>query len=249
MGKEMKGNLNMLERHSADTYKGFGTKFVAVSLIALALAGCSDRGTKSNGYLLGSLPRANHPIVVSKKVIAHRIAVSRSSYTLGQAQYNGLKQFVRSYRDQGRGILKVKAPTGTPNETAAFNVMATVREVISTAGIPDEAVIFTPYSGGSDPEAPIKLEYTGYTATPSACGRWDENLAESRKNMPYADLGCAYQNNMARMIANPQDLIEARGMGDRNAARRDVTYGKYIKGDATASEKSADQDATLVKGN
>ncbi len=249
MGMEMRGSLNMLHQHKSGTYKGFGTKVIAVSLMALALAGCSDRATKSQGHLMGSYPRANHPIVVSKKLITHSIPVSRQDYSLGQGHYHGLKQFVRSYRDQGKGVLKVKAPTGTPNETAAFSVMSTVREIISGAGIPDEAVMFTPYSGGNDPEAPILLEYTGYQATPSPCGNWTKNLSETRRNMPYPNLGCSFQNNMARMIANPRDLVEPRGMGERDSERRDVTYGKYVKGVDTTSKKSGDQNSSLVKDN
>ncbi len=247
MGKEMRGSLNMLSTDKVKTYKGFGTKLAAVSLVALALAGCADRATKSQGHLLGAYPRANHPIVVSKKLITHAIPVSRSDFNLGHSHYSGLKTFVRAYRDQGKGVLKVKAPTGTPNETAAFNVMTTVREIITNAGIPEEAVMFTPYSGGNDPEAPIMLEYVGYQATPSPCGDWSKDLNSSPKNMPYPDLGCSFQNNMAVMIANPKDLVEARDLGEADSDRRDIRINKYIKGSDTTSKDSSKQKKSNVK--
>jgi pilus assembly protein CpaD len=43
------------------------------------------------------------------------------------------------------------------------------------------------------------------------------------------------------MVANPADLLGPRGMDSRPAERRLVTWDKYIKGETTGAQKSADE--------
>ena len=83
-------------------------------------------------------------------------------------------------------------------------------------------------------------------AIASQCGDWSENLATNRSNLPYPNFGCAMQNNMAAMIANPRDLIETRGGSvPRSGARRDTVWDKYVKGESTISKKSEDESGKV----
>jgi pilus assembly protein CpaD len=54
--------------------------------------------------------------------------------------------------------------------------------------------------------------------------------------MPWTNMGCATQRNLAVAVANPQDLIEPRGETPRPSERRDVAWGKYVNGDMTGSK-------------
>jgi len=65
--------------------------------------------------------------------------------------------------------------------------------------------------------------------------------------LPYPDFGCATQRNFAAQVANPADLIGPRSMTPAAAERRDVVWGKYIKGESTISQKQADE-RSVVKG-
>jgi pilus assembly protein CpaD len=47
------------------------------------------------------------------------------------------------------------------------------------------------------------------------------------------------------MVANPRDLVEPQGMTPRDSQRRDVVMEKYVKGDSTVAEKSADEKAKV----
>lgn len=54
-------------------------------------------------------------------------------------------------------------------------------------------------------------------------------------NVPYPNLGCANQRNLAVMVANPADLLGPRTETARSSERRDQVWGKYVKGAATGS--------------
>ena len=47
------------------------------------------------------------------------------------------------------------------------------------------------------------------------CGHWPTNLADDPRNLPYPNLGCAQQHNLAAQIANPADLLGPRTDGRR----------------------------------
>ena len=97
-------------------------------------------------------------------------------------------------------------------------------------------------TGPSDPRqlATIKLNYPKITADAGPCGVWPEDLGPTFKNRiyqenkPYYNLGCAYQRNMAAMVANPSDLIQPRPEAPSSATRRSTVLDKYGKSQPTA---------------
>jgi pilus assembly protein CpaD len=46
------------------------------------------------------------------------------------------------------------------------------------------------------------------------------------------------------MVSNPADLLGPRTMTPASADRRDTTWGKYIKGDASGGGRSGDDRVT-----
>jgi pilus assembly protein CpaD len=47
------------------------------------------------------------------------------------------------------------------------------------------------------------------------------------ENKNYKNFGCAYQNNLAAMVANPMDLLGPRQTGPIDAADRDKVISDY----------------------
>ena len=78
----------------------------------------------------------------------------------------------------------------------------------------------------------------------SYCGKWPSNLAETSRNLNYEDFGCSQQKNLAAMVSNPADLLGPRTMTPASAERRDVTWGKYLKGDVSHTSRDADERVT-----
>lgn len=213
------------------------------SLLAFSLAGCEthrDRGVKV-GEMVVANPKGNHPIIVAKKMIELRIPVRRGDYALNGEKKMELGNFVERYRREGEGRIVVSAPAGQPNEVAAFNVLDDVRDTMMAHGIVREMVKLSPYTPSGDPEAPIVVAYLGYTATGPTCGPLTRDMTGERDNLPLESLACANQANMAAMVANPRDLVQARDETPRPGERRDVLWEKFVKGDTTESKKSADQ--------
>jgi pilus assembly protein CpaD len=73
------------------------------------------------------------------------------------------------------------------------------------------------------------------------CGLWPEDLGPSINNPNYYDnkdyynFGCAYQRNMAAMVANPSDLVQSRPEAPVYTARRREGFEKYRQGQTTTT--------------
>jgi pilus assembly protein CpaD len=238
---------------AASGFKPGSAKLLAASLLVLALAGCKSI-EEPGAYVAGwTLIDANqrHPIMVSQQPATLNVRVPRGSQGLTEAQRGQVAGFLEHYRNAGMGNsrLVIGVPAGAPNETAAMRAMADVRRLIVDYGFSDSAIATEPYHAGRDANAPIRLSYLQYVAEGPACGRWPTNVADEPRNLDYANFGCAQQRNLAAQIANPADLLGPRTMTPSDAERRQVVMDKYEKGQSTASEKPADQAATVKGAN
>jgi hypothetical protein len=76
---------------------------------------------------------------------------------------------------------------------------------------------------------PIKVKTVQgrQVAVTKECGDWSENLAYSPANRPYPNHGCALQNNIAAMVANPSDFQRPRAMTPSRAANRATAMTIY----------------------
>ncbi len=213
----------------------------AAILMSATLAACNAHREKSvKGWLVAD-PSARHPILVGSTPVALDLPVPRASAGLTRRQKMDLRHFLRQYKDKNEGPLIVGAPSGGTNEVAVMHALGDLRREFTRAGISRNQVQFDAYSGMGDAAAPIKVSYQNFAAHGPECGDWSDNLARDPKNVPYRNLGCAAQRNLAAMVANPRDFMEPRGMTPRDSQRRDVIMDKYVRGDATVAEKAEDE--------
>lgn len=77
------------------------------------------------------------------------------------------------------------------------------------------------------------------------CGDWPEDLTHTAENDQYANFGCAQQNNIAAMVANPNDLVRPRKQGPADAARRSNVIDKYRQGEAMAATPEEKQKVEI----
>jgi len=236
---------------SATGVASMAKTMVCVSLLALGLGGCKHGEERAQvaGWTLVD-PSERHPILVSQQPQTMNVHVTRGSGGLTPQQRAELLAFAGRSRasDAGNSKLIIGAPSGGANEVAAMRAVHEIRQLLSDNGIPEPAIAVEVYSREGDPQPPIRVSFLRYVAEGPQCGDWSTNLAVDPQNLPYPNLGCTTQHNLAAMVANPADLLGPRSETDRSSERRDVVWDKYIKGDSTGAQKSEDEKVQVDGG-
>ncbi|MEQ1615702.1 MAG: CpaD family pilus assembly protein [Hyphomicrobiaceae bacterium] len=232
--------------------RGLAVKLALVSAAALMIAGCKpgEEGPQVAGWSVVD-PTQRHPILVSQQPSNLSMKVPRGSTGMSPHQRAQVVDFLNRYRggDSGNSKLVIAAPSGSPNEVAAMQAVAEIRHLMRDSGFSESSITVEAYHEERDPQPAIRISYLRFVAEGPECGRWTTNLAEETKNLPYPNFGCATQRNFAAQVANPADLLGPRSMTPSAADRRDVVWGKYIKGESTISTKQADERSTVKGAN
>lgn len=218
---------------------------LVLATAAAGLSGCrpgEEPGVHVAGWAMVDA-RERHPIVVNNEPANLSLRIAAGTYGLTPGQRAQAIDFFRGYRVTGSraGRLAIGVPSGGPNDVAAVRALADLREIVRDAGISELDITVRPYRAGRDASAPISISYGRFVAEAPDCGAWPDNLADDRRNLPYANFGCASQRNLAVQVANPADLLGPRVMAPSAAERRDTVYDKYIKGQPTPAMKSTDE--------
>ncbi len=220
---------------------------VAISFAAIALGGCDHlMGDRQDQFDAGPVvidPTQRHPIIVSQQPHKMTLRVARGAQGLNPAQRASVIDFLTKFKtaDAGNSRLVIAVPSGSANEIAAMNAVADMRPILIDRGFNESSVSVEPYHADGDPQPPLRISYLRYAAEGPECGKWPSNIAETSRNLNYENFGCAQQKNLAAMVANPADLLGPRTMTPSSAERRDTTWGKYIKGDSSNTERQADE--------
>jgi len=212
------------------------TLFAALA-VAAAAGGCMQSPRNQAPFTLSN-PNERHPIKVAHGEALLDLSVSSRSRGLSEAQWDQVYGYLSGYRERGTGGLVIRAPKGSANETAARRAYKDIRQALSQFGISPRDVRLESYYAKYDPAAPLRLSYLEYVAKGPDCPDWSENLARDPQNLPWPNMGCAMQKNLAAMVADPQDLISPRAETPRPSERRDVVWGKYVAGESTGSKWS-----------
>ena len=218
---------------------------------AVGLSGC--RPDEEPGVHVASWAmvdaRQRHPIVVTNEPANLDLRVAANSYGLSPGQRAQAIDFFRRYRGTGAETarLAIGVPSGGANDVGAVRALADLRLIVRDAGISETEVSVRPYRAGRTANAPITMSFARFVAEAPECGAWPDNLASDRRNLPYANFGCASQRNLAVQVANPADLVGPRAVPPAAAERRDTVYEKYVAGKVTHADKSSDE-RLQVKG-
>ncbi|MBV8755048.1 MAG: CpaD family pilus assembly protein [Hyphomicrobiales bacterium] len=212
----------------------------AALLAATALAGCGQTYQAAIDTYPEDI-RLRHPISIREGERKLELFVGVNRGGLSPAQQADVLGFAHSWRHEGTGGMLIDIPWGTPNERASVDAVDEVRSILAAAGVAPDAIATRRYR----PTTPIKfatvrLSYPKVIAEAGPCGLWPKDLGPSKdgtdsSNHSYWNFGCTQQRNLAAMVDNPADLVQARGETPSYAARRAVVLDKYRKGEATAT--------------
>jgi len=216
--------------------KATGFKLSTV-LVVLAVSGCAS--FQRDHFTVGSVPgdyRTKHPIVVSQSEVKTDILVASSMRGMNLRIQNTVTEFVGRYKRSGADSLRIVIPSGSHNETAARAVSGDIVNHARSLGVNPSRINIERYHASNHGDAAtLRLSYHAVSAkVHSECGQWNEDLLANSENINYANFGCATQNNLAELIANPEDLITPRGQSEIDATRRDNVINDWRDGGSPA---------------
>jgi pilus assembly protein CpaD len=181
--------------------------------------------------------RVNHPIRMVEGDRSIDIFVGSGRGGLMPEQRAQIGAFASAWRRESSGVLFIEVPAGTPNELAARSTAKEIRSVLAAYGVPASTIQMrvARLGGIASDLPPIRLSYALVQAKVDQCGLWPDDLGPTAaqstfENRPYYNFGCATQQNLAAMVANPEDLVQPRPETPPMAARRQVVLDKYRQG-------------------
>jgi pilus assembly protein CpaD len=226
---------------------------IAGALVGLAvvLGAC----THTDEAVTASIPddyRLRHPIAIQEADRSIVVFVGHARGGLSASQRADVIDLAQTWLREGTGAISADVPVDTPNARAAADSFREIQALLSSAGVPPRGIVVRRYHP-KDPRqmATIRLNYPKISAVAGPCGVWPDDLGPSIKNKgyydnkPYYNFGCAYQRNMAAMIDNPSDLVQARPETPAYTARRTEGFEKYRKGNTTATTYPEAEKAKL----
>jgi pilus assembly protein CpaD len=224
----------------------------ALAGLALALGACTHG---NEAVTTASIPddyRLRHPIAIQEADTSIVVFVGQGRGGLTAEQRADVMGLAQSWAHEGTGAINADLPVDTPNARPAADAMREIQSLFAAAGVPPNGVVVRRYHP-QDPRhlAAIRLSYPRMSATAGPCGLWPEDLGPSIKNKGYIDnksyynFGCAYQHNMAAMVANPSDLVQPRPETPAYTPRRSMAFEKYRKGTSTATTYPESDKAKL----
>ena len=209
---------------------------IALTVLAALLGGCSTIGT-SDVDLARHDPRHRHPIMISNEPEVLVIPVGMNGPALSPAIERTIRNYVAGYAQDGTGAITIQVPTASANAVAAAQTGQAVHYALVRAGVPHSNIQVAPYFVGDHAKvAPMRLTYLRVKAVAPKCGLWPETLPNDFKNSQYHNFGCASQQNLAAMVANPADFVAPEPMTPASGARRAKVIIDYSKGEETRSE-------------
>lgn len=210
------------------------SKTALLSASALVVVSCAS---PFNGAQHAMTVAEEHPISVDSQVVTLTIDVNPETMDLSGVDKARLRAFADSYLTNGHGPLTVTAPSGTTTDFEGQEKASDIRKALYAAGVPWSAINGATYRTGGSPDGDqLIVSYTHYVATASECGIWKGMRARDYRNMRSPNFGCATQNNIAAVVADPHDLIEPAAISPRDGAAAVRAIELYRAGEDTSSE-------------
>jgi pilus assembly protein CpaD len=197
----------------------------AVSL--LALAAC-DREPRLDDALAVQLnnPEKRHPIRFDARIETLDVEVPGDAEGLSPNQTVDVYRFLKLYRRESNSRLVIAVPSGArPPASIAQSLQGIQRQVVE-AGVDYRLTNAKPAPPGEIPA--IRLAYRRPVAVAPTCDKWGENVARNDERLPYPNLGCATQRNLALMVDNARDMQSPQPEDPRAGERRNVTWSAYV---------------------
>ena len=186
------------------------------------LAGCSQDFASVDDVYVPAMVEDRFPIEVAERPVKLNVSAGSGALTAQDAQH--LVSFAQVAGQAGSSPVRVAYPAGSAK---ARGVSQQAVRVLMAQGVPRAMIHVSSYQGKSDL---VSLSLTRKVAATRPCGDWSKNIGINPENESAPDFGCSYQNNMAAMVANPDDFNRPRTMGPAAAASQMSAMDRYNAG-------------------
>lgn len=198
------------------------TAALLMASVAALCAGCTTELASFDDTYTPASVDENFPITVSSRPV--RLAFEVEDGGLQAAQLQQVSAFAREASAHATTPVTVSFPEGSQLAKRAAGQAA---GVLVHEGLPRQYILVTPYAGGG---RDVTLTFARKVAETRQCGNWTENLAGNKFNESGPNFGCAFQQNFAAMIANPEDLQHPRTAAPSLSAAQNPALEKYYSG-------------------
>ena len=207
----------------------------ALAIVAGLSGGCSTISTFDADPQYYDHNR-RHPIMISEEPENFELPVGMNGPAVSPAIEQAIRNYVAEYQQDGTGGITIQVPTAAANEIAAASTGHAVHYALVRAGVSHDRIKVAPYYVGDHSKvAALRLSYLRVKAVAPRCGIWPETQPNRFDNAQHHNFGCAAQQNLAAMVANPADLVYPQPMGPANGARRAKVISDYSRGDEVRS--------------
>lgn len=205
--------------------KQYRTNFLAVALAAV-LASCATQPAAPPTET--QLITDRYPISVTPEMRNLRVPYATPQRGFDPNSAVQIRAFVRDYRDFGSGALSVSTPPGWAEPATEIS------QYLTTLGVAPEQIML---SVDPAPELgrEVRLSFIRYSAHTEPCGDWSSDWGFTLTNKLPSNFGCAVNQNVAAMVADPRDLITPKPMAPGDVQRWLTILDKYRKGEPTAT--------------
>lgn len=208
---------------------------IGAFLAVLVAGSCSTESSAPPPSLDGA---QNHPIVVEPETSSIKLPFSAPEAGLMPEDSARLEGFVDAYLNSGNGAISISAPSG-PDSSAAISYFG---ERLAEMGVSRSRILVGTHEIANGDKR-VELSFVGYTAHTDACGNWSVQLTDTASNTTSPNFGCSVQHNIAAMVSDPRDLVEARSLDTRSDQnQRNDVMGKYEQGKVFTAEKRRSQE-------
>ena len=215
----------------------------ALATAGMILAGCASGHTPDKPATIAATPVDQFPL----QAVSHDDEIRLAPHVTGLSrdQIAAVEALAGRWQDDGGGVVTIQSPLQTSDPRAAAATAAEVRRLLLRSGAPAERVRDVSYEPAAGAPVAVVVGFSAHEAVVAPCGRAWENLAETSKNKPMSNFGCAMASNMAAQIANPGDIAGARASDPADAGRRTFVIDKYRRSELTAGAKDAQSSGAV----
>lgn len=201
--------------------RAFGAALLAAA--AALSAGCSSTELASfDDVHVPDSVQENYPIKVVQRPV--KLTFDAAPGGLRPKEFDQVSAFAQQASSRANTPVTVAYAARSKPAHLAANQAA---QLLARQGVARPSILVTPQDS---PGNVVTLAFGAKVAETKPCGDFSENLRGNQQNLSGPNFGCAFQQNMAAMIANPSDLRHRRAETPASSAAQSKVLDAYYAG-------------------